>query len=734
MNAALFLYLALLTIEGILAWITGGDAFLAVALLSALAVYYSVSRTRRHIAEATRLVAAGVLVVAAPFHYQVKLVPLLICFTALPHFLAVTQALWEKQWGNLSSSPANQKMRTLVFTIGFYAAMGLVLVLLRGMEPEIPRFVSGLLAVVVLLLALPAWELSRVTRLKPGQAGPAPWRGRNALITGALLAFVALLFAGPLPIAADFLGRISPHWRMDPIEFKNKPPKSPPNADSKPQPEEVTAPAPQESAQSGRAQLPKRSNLQGTNDIEGFVRLEKPDQAPALLEHGPLYIRSHTLNRFDGQKWEADVSGGVWVNDADDGREDGFVTFRNPEKSVAYEMFLLHADGYSMPAIQNLTAVALPRVYAIPGDVLQTTAAGDFKFKAVSSPLLFETLPNSIVLRPGQPSSQIHTFAAKGDLGVRLHQLSESIFRQSKELPDRVAALRRFLTERYEYTGQMKNPHGIDPLQNFLFDERKGYCDFFATAAALLLRDVGIPTRMAYGFATDEVQADTGTFTLRNRNAHSWTEIYIDQIGWTICDFTPPANIGKVPGAPPEPPPPPQFDPNKFADAAKQEPPPPPPDAPKTQVESNLLAGLMDKVMGQPWFQFLKDWGAGIAVAIAALLVAWRWFRKSPEEAAAAALAKERAAREKQPAYFIEYLRVTAAAGHAKPDGDTPREHYQALDRAGLPVPPLRNLINYHYAQRYQDVPADDEREKAFFEDLKTFAEATTPANQDPQS
>lgn len=727
MKAALFLYLSLLVIEGTLAWITGGDAFLAVALVCSLAVYYSVSRSRRQLAEATRLVAAGILVLAAPFHYQVKLVPLLISFAALPHFLATTQALWERQWGNLSSSPANLKMRAMVFTIGFYAAMGLVLLLLRGMEPEIPRLVTTILAVIVLLLALPAWELSRVTRLKPGQAGPAPWQGRNALITGGLLALVAVLFAGPLPMAADFLGRISPHWRMDPIEFKNKPPKPPANLDKKTTNEEAIAPAPQESAQTGRAQLPKRSNLQGTNDIEGFVRLNDPAQAQTLLEHGPLYIRSHTLNRFDGEKWEADVTGGVWVKDSDDGKEDGLVIFRTTDQSVAYEMFLLHADGYSMPAIQNLTAVALPRVYAIPGDVLQTTAAGDFKFRAVSSPLVFENLPNSIVLRPGQPSSPIHSVPAKGELGVRLHQLAESIFGLKKELPERIALLRQFLHERYQYDGRMTNPHGIDPLQNFLFDERKGYCDFFATAAALILRDAGIPTRMAYGFATDEVQADSGTFTFRNRNAHSWTEIYIDQIGWTICDFTPPANIGKVPGSPPEPPKPPEFDPNKFTDAAKQEPPPPPPNAPKTEVASDTLAGLMDKVMGEPWFQFLKTWGAGIAVVIAALLLAWRWFRKTPEEAAAAARAKELAAREKQPAYFVEYLRVTTAAGHPKPDGDTPLEHYWALNQAGLPMPTLRPLINYHYAQRYQDVPPDDEREKAFFDDLKTFAEAAPP-------
>ncbi|MES2706592.1 MAG: transglutaminase domain-containing protein [Verrucomicrobiota bacterium] len=728
MNAAFYIYTTLLVIEGVLAWITGGQGFLAVALTMSLGTYYIFSRAPRQVAEAARLIAAGVLVVAAPFYYQNKLVPLLICFMAMPHFLAATQAIWEKQWGRAGTASENPKMRSLVFSIAFYTSMGLVFLLARGMEPEISRPTTSILAVLVLIMGIAAWELSRVTRLKPAQSGPAPHRSRNLLITACLLALAALIYTGPLPVAAGFLSRISPHWRMDPIEFKNKPPKPPVTPGTHP-PEEATAPAPEESAQTGRHQLPKRANLQGTTDIHGFIRLADPSQAESLMEHGPVYVRSHTLNRFDDGKWEADVTGGVWVRDSDDGKEDGMVTLRSPERPVAYEMFLMHADGYTLPAIQGLTAIALPRVYAVPGDILQTTASGNFRYRAVSGPLVFDNLPNSMPIRPGKPESPIHTVVPKGELGARLHQLSASVIDKTKTLPEQITALRRFFSEHYQYSGVMTNRDGIDPLQNFLFNERKGYCDFFATGAALLLRDAGIPSRMAYGFATDEYDTASATLTFRNRNAHSWTEVYIDKIGWTVCDFTPRADIGKVPGTPPEPPPPPELDPSKFADAAKQEP-PPPPDAPKTQVESNFLVKLFQQIAKQPWVTSVKNYGPAVVLAVAAIIVAFRFLRRSPEEAAAAAAAKERAAREKQPAYFMEFLRVTAGAGHPKPDGATPMEHYTALARAGLPVPPLRPLIHYHYAQRYEDIPPDDEREKSFFDDLKTFEKATTVQTQ----
>ncbi|RYD26211.1 MAG: transglutaminase domain-containing protein, partial [Verrucomicrobiaceae bacterium] len=434
---------------------------------------------------------------------------------------------------------------------------------------------------------------------------------------------------------------------------------------------------PEESAQTGRHQLPKRANLQGTSDVIGFIKLDDPAQAPSLMEKGPLYIRSHTLNLFQEGRWQADVIGGVWVEDKDDGKEDGMVTFRTPERPVAHEVFLLSANGYTLPGIQDMTAIALPRVFAMPGDVLQTSAAGDFRYKAVSAPLIFDRLPNSVPLTPGTPQSSVHTMMPKGDITVRLHEMSATLFSKVPDLPGRIATLRRLFAEKYQYSGVMTNPNELDPLQNFLFDERRGYCDFFATAGALLLRDAGVSTRMAYGFATDEYNSAEGLFTFRNRNAHTWTEVYIDKIGWTVCDFTPSENIGKVPGSPPEPPPPPQFDPAKFDDAAKHEPPPPPPppSTTKSEVDSDFFARLLDSILKQPWVEVLRQYGPIALLSAVGLFLVIRFFRRSKEDAAAAAAAKELAAREKQPAYFMEFMRVTAAAGNPKPDGATPMEH-----------------------------------------------------------
>ena len=118
-------------------------------------------------------------------------------------------------------------------------------------------------------------------------------------------------------------------------------------------------------------------------------------------------------------------------------------------------------------------------------------------------------------------------------------------------------------------------------------------------------------------------------------------------------------------------------------------------------------------------------------LGLAILLAVIRYFRHRTTDPAATAAAKARAAYEEQPAYYEEFLRLSAAAGHPKPEGRTPLEHYRALHGAGLPVPPLRPLIVYHCATRYEDAPRDPSTEQTFSQDLKAFAEAvlTPPGN-----
>lgn len=100
-------------------------------------------------------------------------------------------------------------------------------------------------------------------------------------------------------------------------------------------------------------------------------------------------------------------------------------------------------------------------------------------------------------------------------------------------------------------------PAGRDGVDYFLFDAREGYCDYFASAMAVMARAIGIPARVAAGYSQGEYNPETGAYRVRERDAHAWVEIYFPRYGWVEFEPTPsePAIVRPKPprvAAPPE--------------------------------------------------------------------------------------------------------------------------------------------------------------------------------------
>jgi hypothetical protein len=83
-------------------------------------------------------------------------------------------------------------------------------------------------------------------------------------------------------------------------------------------------------------------------------------------------------------------------------------------------------------------------------------------------------------------------------------------------------------------------PADADWVSFLLFDSREGYCDYFATAMTVMLRAVGIPSRVASGYVTGDFQPATQSYLVTEAHAHSWTEVYFPEYGWVT--FEPSAN------------------------------------------------------------------------------------------------------------------------------------------------------------------------------------------------
>ncbi|MCC7107512.1 MAG: transglutaminase domain-containing protein, partial [Chloroflexi bacterium] len=97
---------------------------------------------------------------------------------------------------------------------------------------------------------------------------------------------------------------------------------------------------------------------------------------------------------------------------------------------------------------------------------------------------------------------------------------------------DRAAALESYLRDLTYSTHLPTPPPGRDWVDYLLFDSRVGYCDYFATALAVMARSLGLPARVASGFAPGILDQTENTYLVRESEAHSWTEIYFTGYGW----------------------------------------------------------------------------------------------------------------------------------------------------------------------------------------------------------
>jgi protein-glutamine gamma-glutamyltransferase len=124
-------------------------------------------------------------------------------------------------------------------------------------------------------------------------------------------------------------------------------------------------------------------------------------------------------------------------------------------------------------------------------------------------------------------------------LDPRITKLAEQITAGSHNDYDRAANIERYLKTQYGYTLDLSGPPVDDPLANFLFVRRAGHCEYFASAMAIMLRTLQIPSRYVTGFLPGEFNDVGGDYIIRGSDAHSWVEAYFPGHGWITFDPTP---------------------------------------------------------------------------------------------------------------------------------------------------------------------------------------------------
>lgn len=104
---------------------------------------------------------------------------------------------------------------------------------------------------------------------------------------------------------------------------------------------------------------------------------------------------------------------------------------------------------------------------------------------------------------------------------------------------DACRKIEEYLRTHYTYTLDLRRVESLSAVDDFLFNQRQGHCEYFATAMALLCRAAGVPSRVVSGFLEGEFNQAGNFYAVRQQDAHAWVEAYFPGAGWLQFDPSP---------------------------------------------------------------------------------------------------------------------------------------------------------------------------------------------------
>ena len=289
----------------------------------------------------------------------------------------------------------------------------------------------------------------------------------------------------------------------------------------------------------GRAQ-PRKGFSAALRLGGGFGRDPDPSEDEVALRVWSARPPTHVK----GAVFDAYVRG-VWS------RAEAWTVAPSSRAHLEFEVHCLVSDTLAPPLGWARSAVGTDGRLLVPpqagcvgvvADSLPHTSAGEWKHPDQGIARGWMWFPGEIP-RTVRPSER--------HVPAELETLLDSSL--SEALPPQVQTdsvprlLARWFRDGFEYNLDVPDPGEDEPLRAFLAD-RRGFCEHFATAGALLARRAGLPARVVTGYAWPEPVA--GAWIFRRSHAHAWVEVFLPETGWTTWDPTPGGDTPPAPRSP----------------------------------------------------------------------------------------------------------------------------------------------------------------------------------------
>jgi transglutaminase-like putative cysteine protease len=272
------------------------------------------------------------------------------------------------------------------------------------------------------------------------------------------------------------------------------------------------------------------------------VQLPQGTSRPPRLAN---YWRGTTFDRYDGRRWlRTPGPSRVLLTD---GRAQHLVTRFSSRVDLRLRVFLEPIEPPVVFLPDRAVAIAIPPVYdrnGVMARIVDRYEGDELRYRDLSGVGLqydvFVSPTHEAPRAPETARTDLARYLQLPRLEPRVRALAQRLTAGADTDGDRAMRIARHLRERYGYTLDLPGTDSETPLEEFLFRRRKGHCEYFSTAMAVLLRSVGIPSRNVSGFVGGDLNRYGDFYTLRQSDAHSWVEAWLGpELGWRAFDPTP---------------------------------------------------------------------------------------------------------------------------------------------------------------------------------------------------
>ena len=288
------------------------------------------------------------------------------------------------------------------------------------------------------------------------------------------------------------------------------------------------------------------SSLRATPEVDMTARPRLSDRV-VFTVNAPRgeFWRGQTFDSWNGHAWSQSDPRQTLLN------QGGHVVAipRDPTDTGAFSGETLRqtfrvATGYSNVLFAAPSPVSVETDRVLQGHPDGTvTVDGGFGRGSTYTVTSRRVLATASILRAADsftaPASVSNEFGRVPVTTDRVRALARRITASAPTTYDKVEAMEAWLGENVRYSIRAPlAPHGVDVVDDFLFRSRVGWCEQVASSLVVMARSVGIPARLATGFVPGSRDSLTGQFTVRERDAHAWAEIYFPGVGWQPFDPT----------------------------------------------------------------------------------------------------------------------------------------------------------------------------------------------------